>query len=95
MAIQNYTVHFNKAYTTDYPGGIVMPDIFRGPIATHKFDAANAAEVVEKVTELAEADGRSLTAYVYLTDRTARKPRGFDAATRNLFFNLTPEPKGL
>jgi hypothetical protein len=98
MAIQNYTATFMEAYEApDYGAGftgiIIYPDLFCGPKIVRTFNAANTQEVVAKVTELGDSFGKSLGCYVRPTNPRDRKPPGFDAATRNLTFNLTPEPK--
>ena len=52
------------------------------------FDARTTAEVIGVVERFAADHGQGCSAYVHLKSKGARKPAGFDAATRNLYYNL-------
>lgn len=53
-------------------------------------EAASVTELVSKVAAIANENGKSCEAYVYVDDG-GRKPRGFDAATNRLYYNLKPK----
>lgn len=69
-------------------------------IATSPFDtlhkeeveATSVPELIGKVETIAKTVGKSCQAYVDVADG-GRKPRGFDAATDRLYYNLDVKPQ--
>ena len=55
--------------------------------ANHDVEFTTLPELVAEVTRLGTDFGTGCSAYVRMKGN-ARKPAGFDSATRNLFFNL-------
>jgi hypothetical protein len=86
---KSFTVSLNPAERSEHCVRVKYD--MRNPSKRITFEASSTQEVVAIVTRLAKEDGRSLCASVSLTDPKERKPSGFDAATRHLYFNL-PEP---
>lgn len=58
-----------------------------GPVSRKEFEARTADEVVSIVSDFAKEYGKGCSASVRMIEGS-RKPAGFDAKCRNLYFNL-------
>ena len=80
-------------YPAQKDGGfIVTKFVMMGKYPEHQITAAGMADLIEQVTQIALAHGEGRSASVRCLAH--RKPPGFKAATKNLYFNLDEQLDG-